>query len=312
MNIVFFGSSEFGIPSLRVISTTEHQVSCVVTQPDKKQGRGLRYAGTPIKTAAQECGFGLYQPLYVNTAETKEFLKGFNPDLFVVIAYGQILSEQILNIPQIFSLNVHASLLPKYRGAAPINWAIINGEKNTGITIIKMVKEMDAGPIILQKIVEVKSDDTSTTLEETLAHLAAHLLLETLDSIGKKNYQLIPQEPDKVSFAPKLMKKDGLINWGKSALDIYNLIRGVLSWPTAFTYYKNRLLKIYKAKIKSTAPLPTRPSPGEIIKVAPEGIGVATGDGDLVIERLQLEGKRIMEVREFLAGNKINMGDRFG
>jgi len=249
MNIVFFGSSRFAAPVLEALLTSRHKVTCVLTQPDRPKGRGLHFAGTVMKTIASESGIRIYQPYNVNDSDTIKFLKGLNPDLFVVIAYGQILSSAILSIPKAFSINLHASLLPKYRGAAPINWALIKGEKITGITVMKMTEEMDAGPIIQQKEIEISNLDTSITLEDKLSHFAAQLLLTSLHSIEDNNYNLVPQDENNVSFAPKLKKEDGRIDWNKPACDIYNLIRGCISWPGAFTYYKGKLLKIYKARV---------------------------------------------------------------
>jgi methionyl-tRNA formyltransferase len=312
MNIVFFGSSKFSIPSLEALVESKHSVSCVVTQPDRKQGRGLRYAPTPVKTQALLCGLKVYQPERINTEEALRFLSGLSADLFVVIAYGQILSSGILNIPLVFSLNVHASLLPQYRGAAPLNWAIIKGEKNTGITTIKMVREMDAGPIILQSRIEIAPDDTISSLEEKSAHQAACVLLESIKAIESKQFGLIPQDESKVSFAPKLKKEDGLIDWHKKSVEIYNLVRGCLDWPTAFTYFKGKRLKIFAAKIPDQKSWPDSASPGEIIDFSPQAITVATGQGALLIEKMQLEARRMMNVREFLVGHKISKGEKLG
>jgi len=313
MNIVFFGSSNFAVPSLKALITSGRKVSCVVTQPDRQKGRGLSLGSTEIKRVALEFGLRLYQPQKVNTPEATEFLKDLSPDLFVVIAYGQILAPEILKIPKILPLNVHGSLLPKYRGAAPINWAIIKGEKATGISIIKMVREMDAGPIIFQEEADINEDDTAITLEGKLSRLAQGLLPGVIKNIELKNYKLITQDEGKVSFASRLKKEDGLIPWGKSAQDIYNLIRGCLGWPGALTYYKGKLLKIYKAKVSSRVlgflSSQVRRLPGEIINVSKEGIVVATGEDSLVIEELQMEGKRRMKAEEFIAGHKICIGE---
>ncbi len=309
MNIVFFGSSNFAVPSLKVLLEAGYKVSCVVTQPDRQKGRGLALTATVIKSVALEFGLKVYQPQKANTLETIKFLKDLCPDLFVVISYGQILPQKILDIPRIFSMNVHGSLLPKYRGAAPINWAIINGESTSGITVIKMVREMDAGPIILQKKVDINDNDTSITLEDKLSHIAAELLPGLIKSIEDGNYNLTPQEEDNVSFAPKLKKQDGLIFCNKPAQDIYNLIRGCFGWPSAFTYYNGKLLKIYKAKvIKPPSHQATKP-PGEIVQVSQEGVVVATGKDNLIIEELQIEGKRRMGAEEFIAGHKICVGE---
>lgn len=312
MNIIFFGSAEFAVPSLKAILAAKHKVSCVVSQPDRQKGRHLHIEGTALKSAAEEAGLKIYQPQDINTAEAAKFLTSFNPDLFAVIAYGQILSPQILDIPQNFALNVHASILPKYRGAAPVNRSIINGDKETGITIIKMTQRMDAGPIILQKIAEINPMDTSLTLEKRLSEIAADLLVVSLELITQNNYNLTEQDEKQASFAPKLKKEDGFIHWEKPAVDIHNLIRGCIDWPGAFTYYKGKLLKIYGAKTIRVSECQSVSKPGEIIEVSREGITVSCGRDNLVIEELQIEGRRRMSVAEFIAGHKVKPADRLG
>ena len=312
MNIIFFGSSPFAVPALKALAQTRHRISCVVTQPDRKKGRGLHFEATAVKIAARGFGLMVYQPAKTNTDEAVAFFESFNPDLFIVISYGQILSRGILNIPKIFCLNVHASILPKYRGAAPINWAIINGEKNTGISIIKMIEKMDAGEIIMQKSIDTSVDETIITLQDKLSIMAAELLIGILDSIENNNYQLTPQDGSGVSFAPKLKKGDGLIRWDKPAYQIYNLIRGVVIWPGAFTYYKGKLVKIYKAGVTKSPSHQVTSLPGQIIDVSKEGIAVAAGKDSLIIQELQIEGKRIMRAEEFIAGHRICPGDRLG
>jgi len=312
MNIVFFGSSNFAVAPLKALLAlaSTYKVSCVVTQPDKQKGRGLHFAGPIIKTVALESGLEIYQPDNVNNADSVKFLNGLNPDLFIVIAYGQILSQKILDIPKIIAINLHASLLPKLRGASPINWAIINGEKITGITAIKMTDRMDAGPIILQKEINIYDDDTALTLEDKLSDLAGTALLTAVSSVEANNYNLTPQDLKNASFAPKLKKKDGLIDWGKAAPEVHNLIRGCLGWPGAFTYYNGKLLKIYKAEISSKVNEFASYKAGEIVNISREGIIVAAGVGNLIIEELQLEGKRRMKVEEFISGHKIRIGEK--
>jgi len=309
MKIVFFGSSQFAVPSLKALKSAGYKIACVITQPDKQRGRGLHLEGTAVKQIAQDYKLRIYQPQGINTPETINFIKELNPDLFVVVSYGQILSKGILNLPSIFAINAHASILPKYRGAAPINWAIINGEQSSGVTIIKMTEKMDAGSIIMQKQIHIKGDDTSMTLTEKLSQLAAELLVGSLKQIEDNDYKLMPQAGP-VSFAPKLKKEDGLIDWGSPVQNIYNLIRGCLSWPGAFTHYKGKLLKIYRAEVCRLAGLPVCRLPGEIIKVDKDAIIVATGEGNLIIEELQIEGKRRMKVEEFIAGHKVSAGER--
>ncbi|MDP2943857.1 MAG: methionyl-tRNA formyltransferase [Candidatus Omnitrophota bacterium] len=310
MNIVFFGSSSFGGPSLESLLDSKHRIFCVVTQPDRQKGRGLVKVATPIKILALNKRLKFYQPDNVNSTQSIELLKSLKADLFIVIAYGQILSADILRTPKIFSINLHASLLPKYRGAAPINWAIINGETLTGLTIIKMNEKIDAGEIILQKKVDIEPTDTEITLEERLAKQGADLLLECLNKMEEDSLSLLRQDETLVSFAPKLNKNDGLIDWQKEAVKIQNLIRGVEEWPAAFTYYKGKILKIFKVTISSPTDNGLAGQPGEVVRVDKKGILVATGKYNLLIEELQLQGGRRMKVEEFICGHQICAGER--
>lgn len=312
MNIIFFGSAHFALPSIKVLLDSGHVIPCVVTQPDKCKGRGLLAAKTVIKEFAENRGIKVYQPGKINTPEAIDLFEKIKPDLFVVIAYGQILSQRLLNIPLIMPLNVHGSILPFYRGAAPINWAVINGEAETGVSVMKMAAQMDAGPVLMQKKIKINPEDTALTLEEKLSLLAAKALTDTLDLIGKNNYELIPQDESKSTFAPKLSKKDGLIDWNKPALSINNLIRGCFGFPGAWTYYGNKLLKIHKSAVAAPAISQIASKPGEIIKVSKERIIVAAKEGCLLVSELQLEGKRRMKAEEFIAGHKIAPGEIFG
>lgn len=312
MNIIFFGSSQFGLPSLQSLLNNRHNVCCVVTQPDKKKGRGLSISYTPIKEFALKNNLPLYQPEKINTLDSINFLKSLKADLFIVIAYGQILSKEVLNIPLLMPVNLHASILPAYRGAAPINRAIINADKKTGISVIKMAEELDAGPVIFTEEITIDNKDTSITLENKLSLLAAECLKKIIDLIITRNYKLAPQDETKVSFAPKLKKKDGLIIWTKQAVEIYNTVRGCLGWPDAFTYLDSKLLKIYETEVipdnQSNASL----APGQIISVSKNGILAATGKNNLLLKELQLEGKRRTRAQEFISGQKISPGKILG
>jgi len=312
MNIVFLGSASFAQPGLKILMSTHHRISAVVTQPDSQKGRGLTIARTPVKTTALEQGLQIYQPGNINCAEGLKFLKSLQPDLLIVIAYGQILSEKLLEIPKIFAINLHASLLPKYRGAAPINWALINGETTTGVTVMKMVGAMDAGPIIAQKKIALDCGDTATAVEEKLSDTGAHLLLQSLKAIESGEYQLTPQDREKVTFAPKLKKEDGLILWEKSAAAIYNLIRGCAGWPGTLTYYHGKILKVYHAKAVKIPATPLHYLPGQICKISKEGIYVVAGKDGLLIKELQVEGKRKMSAEEFISGHRVSAGETLG
>ncbi len=312
MNIVFFGSSEFAVSSLKALAIAGHNILAVVTQPDRKMGRHLRLEATAVKKNALGLNLKILQPENTNLPETLNFLKELNADLFIVVSYGQILSKELLALPKIFAINAHASILPKYRGAAPINWAIIRGEKVTGVSIIKITEKIDAGPVILEREIGICNEDTSITLREKLSRLAADLFLEAARVIEKDDYKLILQNEQDVIFAPKLKKEDGLIDWKSSSADIYNLIRGSLAWPGAFTYYKGKMLKIHKAKVSSRVCKFASSNPGEIMEVSKEGIVVFTGKDNIIIEELQIEGKRKMNAEEFVAGHKISIGEMLG
>ena len=312
MNIVFFGSSGFAVPSLRALNEGGYNISCVITQTDKKKGRGLHLEPTPVKLAANELGLNIHQPVDINASEEIKSLKSLNPELFVVVSYGQILSRDILAIPKELSVNAHASILPKYRGAAPISWAIIRGEKTTGVSIIKMTEKMDAGPIIMQETIEMNPDDSVIKLEDKLSQLASQLLLKSVRLIAVDKHTLIEQDKEKVTFAPKLKKEDGLINWMAGSEDIYNLVRGCAGWPGAFTYYKGKLLKIHKAipiKLKESG---KSRDEGRVVELLKSGIIVGCSRGYLTIQQLQLEGKKIMAAQDFITGHKICVGDILG
>ena len=311
MKIVFFGSSHFAVSSLEVLIKSQHEIACVVTQPDKKKGRHLHISSTDVKDTALVAKLKIFQPEDINSKESIKFLNSLAADIFVVAAYGQIFSPEVLDIPKIMSINVHASLLPRWRGAAPINWAIINGDKKSGITIIYMTRKMDSGPIMLQKEIKIEDIDTSVTLAEKLRSLGAQLLLQALIAIENNGYRLIEQDEDKVIFAPKLRKDIGLIDWKDSAVNIHNQIRGVLPWPGAFTNYRRKLLKIFQAEV-----LPVFPNhqmqPCEIARVDKEGIVVACGRGFLKINELQLEAARRMPSGDFIIGHNLRTGEILG
>jgi len=309
MKIIFLGSDNFAVPALQAIASAGYAISCVVTQPDRSKGRGLNLAATPIKKAASELSLKLYQPDDINTPEAGRFLKSLSPDLLVVVAYGQILSQEILDTPTKLSINLHASLLPKYRGAAPINWAMIKGESATGVTVMEIEKKMDAGAIILQQEIAISADDNAVTLEEKLAGPGAKLLVSALKKIEDKSYRRKAQEEKSVSYAPKLKRQDGLIDWQSSAKEINDLIRGTLGWPGAFTHYRSKILKVFQAEVFAESELPKTSRPGEIIKVATENIIISTGDGFLAIKELQLEAGKRQKVKEFLAGHKVTPGE---
>lgn len=314
MKIIFFGSSHFAIPSLEALIKSGYEVVCVVTQPDKKKGRHLHLSATDVKATAMAAGLNVFQPEKINSPEALDYLKSLCADLFVIVAYGQILSQEILDIPKIFPINLHASLLPKYRGAAPINWAIIRDEKTTGVTVIKVIRKMDAGPILTQKEIAITEADDSITLEDKLRKLGAELLIDTLKSIKNKTYQLTVQDEKKAVMAPKLKKENGRIDWRNTANEIHNRIRGCLPWPGAYTYYKGKLLKIFKAKVSKVITFQDCFERAVVVEITPDKheISIATAKGNLVIEELQLEGGKRMNSKDFVHGHKVKAGDIFG
>ncbi len=302
MKIVFFGSSNFAVGILEELARQE-DVVLAVTQPDRQKGRSLKIAPTPIKSKAEELGIKVFQPAKVNTKESIEFLRQFYAELFVVVSFGQILSKEALGLPRLYCLNVHASLLPKYRGAAPINWAIANGEKETGVAIIRMNEKMDEGDIILKEMIPIVRQDDAITLSEKLSKKGAGLLIDTVRLIREGGVEFTAQEHKKATYAPKLKKEDGLIKWPDKADEIYNRIRAFVPWPGCFTHMDKKILKIWKAVPVSVSGS-RKSSPGEILEANKNGIVVKTGKGALRIEELQLEGSRRMTAEEFIAGHK--------
>lgn len=310
MNIIFFGTSEFAIPSLKTLIASRHKVLALVTQPDRKKGRSLKLSPPPAKVIAQENNIPAYQPQDASSRESVEYLKKLGADLFVVISFGQILKKEVLSIPKYYSINLHGSLLPKYRGAAPTNWAVINGEKSSGVTIIKLNERMDEGDIIAKREVEIEPVDTNITLSEKLSDAGAALLAETLELIEAGKASFTKQSDSDATYAPKLKKEDGLINWSEPAVKIHDKVRGFLPWPGAYTYYDGKILKLLQTGL-SNKTAETKASPGQVLYIGKEGIIVRTGSGDLVIEYLQLEGKKDMDAASFVRGHRLEKGYKF-
>ncbi len=312
MKIVFFGSSSFAVESLQMLKS-KHEITAVFTQPDRRKGRHLHLAKTPVKICAEDNKIEVFQPENISDEQVVAMLKKFQADIFVVVSFGQKLSRQVLDIPKLYCINVHASLLPKYRGAAPINYAIVNGDKTTGVSIMKMNEFMDGGDIILYKSVEI-GDDDSIVLTEKLGKLGACALLEAIDNIEKGKVEFIKQDQTQVTKANKLKKADGLINWQDSAESLHNRVRGLLPWPCAYTYYKGKFLKVLKSRaVDCLVQGHQNIKPGEVILVCrQEGIVVACGRGELRIEKVQPEGKRAMDAHAFALGHHVKIGDVFG
>ncbi|MCX7904203.1 MAG: methionyl-tRNA formyltransferase [Caloramator sp.] len=305
MRAIFMGTPDFAVPTLRRLIEL-HEVLAVFTQPDKPKGRGQKMQPPPVKEVAIKYNIPVYQPQKLkNNKEAIDLIKSLNPEVIVVVAYGQILPKEILDIPKYGCINVHASLLPKLRGAAPINWAIINGFKATGVTTMLMDVGLDTGDMLLKREVEIKDDETAGELHDRLMIIGADLLIETLGKI--KDGSIIPekQEDSISSYAPMLSKDMGHINWDKNNIEIYNLIRGLLPWPGAYFFYKNNMIKIWKAKIGNNN---INEVPGKILDVTRDGIEIACKEGSIIITELQEMGGKRMPVGSYLNGHNIEIG----
>lgn len=308
MNIVFFGSGRFALKSLEALVAGGHKISLVVTQTDKPKGRHLALSSTEVKKKAEELGLKIIQPQNPNSSETINALKEIPADLYIVISYGHFLKDPLLQLPKLYPLNVHASLLPKYRGAAPINWAIINGEKETGISIIRMTEAMDAGDILLEKKIPIDDKDTSITLEQKLETLAVGALMDAIQLMEKNAEKFTRQDESAVIFAPKLEKRHGEIDWNKSAAEIARQIRGLIPWPGAYTYHKGKLLKLWNAQAREE----NSKKPAEVLEAGAGKLIIGTARGSLEILELQIEGGRRLSPAAFLSGHKLTPGDKFG
>ena len=307
--VLFMGTSPFAVPSLKILLAKGENIVGVFTQPDKPQGRGLKIKVSPIKGVALENYLPLFQPVKINRDESVEIIKSLSPDLIVVAAFGQIISQRILDIPKFGSINVHASLLPKYRGAAPINWVIIQGEKETGVTTMLMDKGLDTGNILLQRKLEIFPEENAGELHDRLAFLGAEVLRETVGRLRQGGLTPFKQEESEASYAPTLKKEDGVIDWEKPAEKIYDHIRGMNPWPGAFTYLEGKILKVFQAKqiIQGFSH-----EPGKVVKASDEGILVATGEGHILLTEIQLENHKRMSSALFLRGHPLPTGMRLG
>ena len=303
--IIFMGTPEFAVPALRDLHKNGQDVALVVTQPDRPKGRGRKVIPPPVKEVAVSFGYEINQPASIRTDEFANHMAKYKPDIIVVVAYGHIIPKNILAIPKIATINIHASLLPKYRGPAPIQWAIINGEKETGVTIILMDEGLDTGDILLSSKVEIFPDDTSGILHDRLSALGADLLIQTIKSFETGNINPIPQDHTQATYAPILKKNDGRMNWEMPAQTLEAFIRGMTPWPGAFTFHGNKRLKIFKAR---PIIIDTVEIPGTVIKRFPDELCVATGKGVLSLIKIQSEsGKRLL-IKDFLRGYKIPPG----
>lgn len=305
MRVIFMGTPDFAVPSLEAL-LTKHEVVLVVTQPDKPKGRGKKMVPTPVKACALEHGIPVLQPEKVKEPEFVEQLRSYEPDLIAVTAFGQILSEPILEMPKYGCINVHGSLLPKYRGAAPMQWSIIDGEKVTGITTMYMAKGLDSGDMLLKAEVEITDEDTFATIHDKMAMTGANLLLDTLDQLEAGTLERIPQDHDAATYAPMITKETGHIDWSKNRQDIINLIRGLNPVPAAYTIYEEEVLKIFGAVISDVQA--DDAANGEIVAVVKKGFVVKCGDGCLLITEVQARGGKRMMTDAYLRGHAMKEG----
>jgi len=303
------GTPQFAVPGLQALHENGYDISLVVTQPDRPKGRGRKVTPSPVKAAAMGLGIQFIQPTSIKTAEFSDQIKSHKPDFQIVIAYGKILPENVLAIPRVGTINIHASLLPKLRGPAPIQWAIINGEKQTGITSMLMDKGMDTGDILLTEPEPVQPKDTAGTLHDRLAVKGAKVLIETLRKLADRTIHPLPQDHSLATYAPLLSKDDGLINWSKSAQTLERFIRGVTPWPGAYTFFGETRLKIF-----NSAPIAAANAelPGTVQQGFPDELRVATGDGMLSILEIQGASGKRMPIKDFLKGHNIPPGSVLG
>jgi methionyl-tRNA formyltransferase len=312
LRIVFFGTPAFAVPTLAKLIASPHEVVGVVTQPDRPRGRGQRVSPAPVKALAVAQGIAVLQPERLTRDAFHEAFSALAADLGVVAAYGKILPEWLIQMPALGLINVHASLLPAYRGAAPVHRAIMAGETRTGITIMRVVKQLDAGPMIARAERPVGADETSDVVERDLAEIGAELLVSVLDPLARGDLREVPQDPDAASYAPRLTKEEGHLDFGRPAREVYNRIRGLRPWPGAHTFLRDLRLGVHHARISPRA-VPSGAGAGVCVAADAEGISVMCGDG-VAIDLLQVqpEGRRVMAAHDFLAGHRTLAGERFG
>lgn len=306
--IIFMGTPEFGLISLEALWSEGYPIKGVFTQPDKPSGRGQKMTTPPCALFAKEKKLPLFQPASLKDEDVLKQIEELKADFIITAAYGKFLPDRVLKGAQIDTINVHPSLLPKYRGAAPVNWALIRGEKETGVTIMKTIQKMDAGPIYSQQKCLIAENDNAVTLSKKLAQIGAQLLIETISLIHSKKAQPIEQDESKMTLAPALKKEDGKINWNQDSEIIHNLIRGTQPWPSAYTLIDNKILKIYDS---SVVPEKTANEPGTIYLLSPQGINVACKDSSICITAVQLEGKKKIQAADFVRGYRLKVGEKF-
>jgi len=307
MKIIFMGTPDFAAASLEALIDSRHEIQAVVTQPDKPKGRKGELTPSPVKVIAKREGIKVYQPLKVRDEEFVKTLRAYNPDVMVVVAFGQIIPLSILKMPKYGCVNIHGSLLPKYRGAAPIQWAVLDGEKETGITTILMDEGIDTGDILLKKTIKIDADETSGSLFDKLMALGAKTILETLDELEKGSLTPTKQEESPTAYAKMLTKAMGLIDFTKSAKELDCFVRGMDPWPSAYTLLAGKTLKLWKVRAVEKSG-----KAGSVIGIDKESFTVACGEGAIEVLEVQLEGKKRMSAGDFLKGSTLNIGQELG
>lgn len=310
MKIVFMGSPDFAVPSLLALKEKGFEIPLVITQPDRPAGRAKKLMPTAVKLAAQSLGIPVWQRENINQPESLEKIKELRPDFLVVVAFGQILKRELLELPVLGSINLHASLLPKYRGAAPIHWALLKGEELTGVTTMFMNEGMDTGDIIYKSSLPILEEDNLGSLFEKLADIGSALLVKTLEDLAAHKIRPVPQDHREATYAPMIKKETEKIPWERDAKEIFNLIRGLYPWPIAYTLWQGKRLKLGAAAVCAAKGSLGRA--GEILEITPQGPVVACGQGSLLLKMLQPEGKNMMEAKAFLSGHKLEKGMLLG
>jgi len=308
LKVVFFGTPQFAVPTLDALLASSHSVVGVVTQPDKPRGRGQKETDAPVKARAVQAGLRTLQPVTLKDPAALADIASLGADIGVVAAYGKILTQAVLDIPRLGMVNVHASLLPRYRGAAPVHRAVIAGETTTGVTIMRVVLALDAGAMLARVERPVGPNDTSDQVERDLASLGAAVLVQTLDRMAAGPVNEVPQDDSLANYAHRLTKEDGLVDWSRTADEIHNQIRGLHPWPHAYSYLDGQRLILWRSTWSDE---PVEADPGTVLAADGDELRVATGRGTLLITELQAEGRRVARTREFLAGRQITAGLRF-
>jgi methionyl-tRNA formyltransferase len=312
LKIIFMGTPDFAVAALDALCRDGREVILAVTQPDRQKGRGRKVIQTPVKVCAEKWGVPVFQPARIREAGAIEQIRSLEPDLIVVAAFGQILPQELLDIPRLGCINIHASLLPRLRGAAPIQWSVINGDSESGITLMQMDAGLDTGDILFQESVPIGPQETGESLYDRLAQLGGEMIVKYLPAIEAGDVHPVPQQDSLSTYAPMLKKEMGEIDWTMPAGQIEQRMRGMLPWPGAYTTLGGHILKIWRARVQTDAQVPAGTSPGTVLYTDKKTICVAAGQGALELLEVQAEGKKRMETDAFLRGTKVSAGDVLG